>query len=295
LIRETAKNVSGVVVVAENVKHFQFLKMYTTLLKGKDKLFGYNALLLNGKVIVRERPAGSHHEATSAHMNCVFANYMGRMEVLVSGGHTRFQYGKHSSLEADSCFFNRHIPHNDRVRDRQGEKLPSILVEINSSESYWSTDEIAQVYLDNEATRIVVSIKLVVSHADNAPPGFSNTTNDSITEMYFILYRARDRELGATRVNPHQVISFGACAGTDAVDDILRHTQVDPARFTGVGRTDGVQNDSTPDSPPFQVIIDAEDLWYDVPDTSVPDIERLALKIDLFEVITFLREMECSV
>jgi Uma2 family endonuclease len=158
---------------------------------------------VNGKLIVRERPGGPH-ETLSEYMGMVFGNYMGMMAVLTPGGSTRFQYGANSSLEPDECFFNRHMPPNNVITDVHGEKLPSIIIEINSSESYTSSDETAQVYLNNPATRVVISIKLVISHSRN------QNKRGKITQMYFILYRQRDRQPGANRVNPFQVVSFGA-------------------------------------------------------------------------------------
>jgi len=286
LIREVTTNISGNIIITENIEISEFLKVYTTLLNGKDKISGYNLLLINGKLIVRERP-GAAHESLSGHMDHILVAYKGIEAVLLSGCSTRFQYGANSSLEPDQCFFNRHIPSNDRIRDANGLELPSIIIEINLSESYASTDETAQIYLNNIATRVVISIKLVISHAQN------QNIRGKITQMYFILYRQRDRQQGEGRVNPIKVVSFGASAETSSMNAILRHTRVNPVHFTGVGRTTGLQND-TANTAPFQVIIDADDIWYNVPDDVVQNIPRDDFNIDLFEVLSFLRDREWS-
>jgi Uma2 family endonuclease len=274
------------VVVADNFEHPEFLRVYTALLKGKDKLCGYNLLLVNGKVIVRERPGGPH-ETLSRRINRVFESYL-NYEVLTSGGSTRFQYGANSSLEPDECFVNRHIPPTNVITDARGEAFPSIVIEINSSEGYASADETAQVYLNNPATRVVISIKLVLSRSQNPE------IRGKITQMYFILYRAGDRQPGAIRVNPIQVVSFGASAETSSMNAILRHTQVDPVNFTGVGRTTDVIHNNTANAPLFQVIIDAQDIWYNVPNDAVPDIPRSNINVDLFEVLAFLQATKRS-
>jgi hypothetical protein len=75
---------------------------------------------------------------------------------------------------------------------------------------------------------------------------------------------------------------------------ILQHTQVDPVNFTGVGRTPGLQCDAL-NMPQFQVTIDAQDIWFNVPVAAAQDIPRQNFNVDLFEVLAFLRDRESSV
>lgn len=76
-------------------------------------------------------------------------------------GSSRVRYGQPKTcLESDESFVNRHATH---FCDHHDTPIPTIVVEIVSSENYESIQTTAMQYLYNQNARIVISIKVLAT------------------------------------------------------------------------------------------------------------------------------------
>lgn len=237
-----------------------------------------------GEVFVREVPS-----APREHLNRWVENHCPAYNAMLTGncnapmrssGSTTFTFGPRT-LQPDSSFFNRRVPHHLVERDSNGRRLPSILLEIARSESWVDLMSIVNHYLQWQCVRMVITIRLIGGADVDVPQYFVCT-----------VHMKNDRD----EINV-RVINFGpAPLHPSAVGDIEAHVGVSRTNFAGVGYgylgmfpyppTEMLPAD--PDGA-LTLEIPAEVLWHNV---SVADIVPLvsSWRMDLRQLFNDLRE-----
>lgn len=180
-------------------------------------------------------------------------------------GSTRIRYGQSNTcLEGDKSFANRHATFS---RDAKGNIIPSIVFEVANSENYESIQGTALQYLQNNNVRMVISIKILA-------------TQHQANQLYCIVH-TRDEN---NQVIVSKVISFGPNCRSQTVEAILRHTDVDPYNFIGIGRPGFAGNqvnypEVLNDEDVFSVMVPNEVIWWNVPEEKRFAIDQFRLRL----------------
>ena len=252
-----------------------------------------NIKLIDGRILIIQFP-GAAHELIGRLVTSMVArqNVVDDMDPFVCMRSTRMRIPGRASLEADEALRNLHVPAHLRRVDPNGVPFPRFVVEVCVSESYESMCNTAQTYLVQPGIDGVLSIKRVAGVLGNQHYAILHYREDLIAELARI-GRPVNPDLpiiGALpeRTPARMVISFGPQAVGATMQAIAHHTAVAPENFRGAGRGDDAPNGRGISL--YSVVIPAEVMWRDVPDDSVPHIQRNGITIDLFKIAQTLEQ-----
>ncbi len=173
----------------------------------RRSLQGYRMELFDDIIFIYEVPTAVH-DLTRVNID----QQIGSDNSIISGTLTRplHSYGSQTLTypnqvgEADCSFLNSFIPANYLLRDINGPRYCSIMVEVGVSESYKSIQRQALQYLRSPATNLVISFKFIRRQSDK-----------KVTGMLAILHYRDDANLNGDDFPARQVISFGSTLHPD--------------------------------------------------------------------------------